>query len=119
MKITKEQLRKIIKEELGNKPALKEADSQKSIIDLYGYTGIKTKYDDSIVQRYGQKVVDEAIKNAPKYLAFMKEVKKLGENPLAKDFGKIASANASYYGSHIKGNVHDGIAYILDRFILK
>lgn len=119
MKITKGQLTQIIREEISKKRSLNEASIEKSILDLYGYTGVKTKYDDSIVEKYGQEVVDAAIKNAPKYLAFMKEVKKLAENPLAKDFGKIASSNASYYGSHIKGNVHDGIGYILDRFFLK
>lgn len=81
-------LSKLINREVEAKP-LNEAIKGADILDLYAYAGIKTKYSDDVIERYGQKVVDEAIKNAPKYLAFAKEVKEMAGSKLAKDFHQI------------------------------
>ena len=86
---------------------------QSQVLDLYAYAGIRSSYRKEEIERYGKKVVDEAIKNAPKMKEFMKQVKAISKNPAAKLFDEISNNHADYAGWH--GRRPSGIEYILNR----
>jgi len=70
------QFKKLIREEV--KGALSEVSGlENKVADLYGYSGVKTQYDDNMVKRYGQKVIDLAIQMAPKILTYEAKLKKM------------------------------------------
>jgi hypothetical protein len=95
------QLKQIIKEEI--KDSLNEASNLESkVADLYGYAGVKTQYDDDMVKRYGQKVIDLAVEMAPKILAYESElkniVKQMEASPEAKMLLRAMSEARGYSG---------------------
>lgn len=72
MKLTKTQLRNIIKEEL---QSLNENVNLDRVADLYGYYGLdSSRWDDKTVTRYGQDVVDVAKKLLPQMKRFEKNI---------------------------------------------
>ena len=78
-----------------NSKKLNEAKISKlddKVADLYGWAGIKTKYDDDIIKRRGQNVVDRAIEMAPKVLAYRKKLKQISKDIQDSDEGKILIA---------------------------
>ena len=81
----------------------KKADIENSVADLYAYAGPKTKYDERMVQRYGQDVVDKAIEMAPAIIEYQKKIKEMvkevTKSPEGKMLMKVIS-NAKGYGGH-------------------
>ena len=84
---------------------------QSQVLDLYAYAGIRSSYRKEEIERYGKKVVDEAIKNAPKMKKFVKQVKAISKNPMVKLFDEISNNHADYAGWH--GERVGGIQYII------
>jgi hypothetical protein len=112
----KSELKQIIREELKN--TLNEANALESkVANLYAFAGIKTAYTDDLVERYGQKVVDLAIKMAPKILAYKSElekiVKDIENSPEAKMLLQVAREINYLDGGRSNitlGNLIDGYA---------
>jgi hypothetical protein len=94
------QLRQLIKEEIEG--TLNEASNLESkVADLYGYSGVKTQYDNDMVKRYGQKVIDLAVEMAPKILAYEAELKNIVKQMEASPEAKMllrAMSEAQGYG---------------------
>jgi hypothetical protein len=81
--------------------AFKIAKLDDSVASLYAWAGIKTKYDDDIIKRRGQKVVDRAVEMAPRVLEYQKELKQMKKDIEASEEGKILIAmigHAKGYG---------------------
>lgn len=85
----------------------KKADIENSVADLYAYAGIKTKYDERMVQRYGQEAVDKAIEMAPSIIAYEKKIKEMvkevTKSPEGKMLMKVISNSKGYGGEHYTG----------------
>lgn len=60
-----------------------------AIADLYAYRGIKSKYDDVAVERYGKNTVKIAEELAPRILAFMEEMKEVKNKIKNSSEGKM------------------------------
>ncbi len=95
------QFKKLIREEV--KGALSEVSGlENKVADLYGYSGVKTQYDDDMVKRYGQKVIDLAIQMAPKILTYEAKLKKMvmemENSPEAKMLLRAMSEARGYSG---------------------
>jgi hypothetical protein len=97
----KSELRQIIKEEI--KDSLNGVDNlENKIASLYGYDSIKTQYDDDMIKRYGQNVIDMAVQMAPKILSYEAKlrtiVKEIENSPEAKMLLKVISNSRRYGG---------------------
>ena len=98
-----------------NSKKLNEAKIAKldnKVASLYAWAGIKTKYDDDSVKRFGQAVIDRAIEMAPKVSAYRKKLKQISKDIQDSDEGKILIAmighGRGYGGSHnTSSNVGD------------
>jgi hypothetical protein len=93
----------------GQEKQLNEAQLSKleqGVAELYAYTSIDPNYnyDEKIVRKFGQDVVDAALKMAPKVLAYKKKLKQMAKEIESSDEGKILLAMVSqskgYGGSH-------------------
>lgn len=80
-------------------------EAKKSVEDqvgnLYAWAGIKTKYDDKMVQRYGEEVVRMAEEMAPKILEFKQKLQTIAQEIKNSPEGKILMAmkyHAKGYG---------------------
>jgi hypothetical protein len=69
---------------------------EKSVADLYAWGGIKTKYDAQATKKYGQEVIDAAIKMAPKVLAYEKKIKQMAKDIQDSKEGQILIAKNGY-----------------------
>jgi hypothetical protein len=80
---------------------------ENSVSDLYAFAGVKTKYDERHVERYGQEVVDKAIEMAPSILAYKKKIKEMAKevskSPEGKLLMKVISNSKGYGGEHYTG----------------
>jgi len=105
----KSQLQSIIREEL--KSTLNEGATEKKIADLYAYAGIRTNYDDRMVQRYGNSIVAKAIELAPKVLEFQKKLKAIAKEfkttPEAQILFAMAQAKKGYAGDQTPASMGD------------
>lgn len=85
----------------------KKANVENSVADLYAYAGINTKYDERMVERYGQEAVDKAIEMAPSLLAYKKKIKEMAKevskSPEGKMLMKVVSNARGYGGEHYTG----------------
>jgi len=85
----------------------KKADIENSVADLYAYAGVKTKYSNDMVERYGQEAVDTAIEMAPSITEYKKKLKEIakeiGKSPEGKMLQKVVSAGKGYGGHHYTG----------------
>ena len=107
---THKALRETIKQEiikaLNNSITLNEGKLEDKVADLYAYSGIKTQYSDSTIERYGQKTVDMAIQMAPEMIKFKKELtntlKSMMKSPEGKMLIAIKLAGRGYSGNHSK-----------------
>jgi hypothetical protein len=110
------QLKQIIKEEI--KDSLNKAGNIESkVADLYGYAGVKTQYDDDMVKRYGQKVIDLAVEMAPKILAYEVELKNMIKQMEASPEAKMllrAMSEARGYGG---GRSYVTLGDLINRYI--
>ena len=50
------------------------------VSDLYAYAGIKTSYDQSDVERYGQEVVNLSIELAPGIIQYVNKLKSISSS---------------------------------------
>lgn len=100
----REEVKKALKESIKN--TLTEGKLEDKVADLYAYSGIKTKYEDKTVERYGQKTVDMAIQMAPEMIKFKKELtntlKSMMKSPEGKMLIAIKLAGRGYSGNHSK-----------------
>ena len=81
--------------------AFKIAKLDDNVASLYAWAGIKTKYDDDIIKRRGQKIVDRAVEMAPRVLEYQKELKQMKKDIEGSEEGKILIAmigHAKGYG---------------------
>jgi 23S rRNA A1618 N6-methylase RlmF len=81
------------------------------VANLYAYSGIKTKYSDKNIERFGQDVVDKAIKMAPKLIAYKKKLKQIVKDVEGSDEAKILMAmighHRGYGGSSEQASISD------------
>jgi hypothetical protein len=83
-----------------------------AIADLYAYRGIKSKYDDEAIERYGKNAVRMAEELAPTILAFMKEMKevikdKIKNSSEGKMLGLIVKNQLQYDGARRSASMAD------------
>jgi hypothetical protein len=111
----------LLKEE---KQSINEALSPKELdraaIRVFGYAGIKTKYDSSLANRVygGQEAVDRAVELAPKLIKFEKDVedsiKKIKNSPVVDIYAEVVKEYNAYGGSKNTGDSFlNVIAHIL------
>jgi hypothetical protein len=93
----------------------KIAKLDNDVADLYAWAGIKTKYDKQSVDRYGQDVIDRAIKMAPKVLAYKKKLKQIEQDIKNSDEGKILIAIIGH-GKAYGGSYFDQSSSVADLF---
>jgi hypothetical protein len=75
----------------------------KRVGQLYGTHFIKTEYDEKIVKKWGQDVVDAAIEWGPKVLAYKNKLKSIADEVKNSTEGKILLAllaTERYYSSN-------------------
>jgi hypothetical protein len=75
----------------------------KRVGQLYGTHQIKTEYDEKIVEKWGQDVVNAAIEWGPKILAYKNKLKSIADEVENSTEGKILLALLStekYYSSN-------------------
>ena len=89
-----------------------EGDSKLNVIaDLYAYRGIKSKYDDAAIERYGKNTVRIAEELAPRILAFMEEMKEVKNKIKNSSEGKmlelIVKNQLQYDGARRGGTMVD------------
>ena len=94
------------------------------IADLYAYAGIKEEYSEGVVQRYGQEVVDAAIKLVPQIREYEEGVAilvdHLRKNPLSDLYASMLSRSALYGGSHdSSSDIFDVLASISNKVATK
>ena len=97
------EFKKLIRKEV--KGALSEVytgNLETRVIDLYANDGIRTQYDDSMIQKFGQDVVDKAVEMAPKLLAYETKLKgiiqQLEKSPEVEMLTKILQAGPGIRG---------------------
>jgi hypothetical protein len=100
MKLTKSQLKEIIREEM---TSLNENFDLDKVADLYAYAGTNpSKWNDKIVQRYGQETIDIAKKLLPTFLTFEKKVGemlyKIRNDKMYPIYLEMVEADNSYMG---------------------
>ena len=82
----------------------KIANLDNKVASLYAWAGIKTKYSDDSIKRFGQNVIDRATEMAPKVLAYQKKLKQISKDIQDSEEGKILIAmighNKGYAGSY-------------------
>jgi len=82
------------------KKVLKESQSGKledGVASLYAWAGIKTSYGEDHRKRFGDEVVDYAIKMAPRVLAYDKKLKQLKAKILNSAEAQILLATIEYH----------------------
>jgi predicted hydrocarbon binding protein len=90
-----------------------------AIADLYAYRGIKSKYDDEAIERYGKNAVRMAEELAPRILAFMeemKEVKNKIENSSEGKMLKLIVKNQLEYDGARRGGTMLDIFNLIDSY---
>lgn len=69
--------------------------------DLYAWAGIKSKYDDKMIERYGENVVRKAEEMAPKVLEYRKKLQAIANEIKTSPEGRALLSmkfNAKRYG---------------------
>jgi hypothetical protein len=100
MKLTKTQLREIIKEEIHS---LNENVNMDRVADLFAYYGTNpSRYNDKTIDRYGEDVVNVAKKLAPQIEKFEKTaaafLQKIKSDKLYPIYLEMVNADNSYMG---------------------
>jgi hypothetical protein len=117
MKITKSQLREIIKEEM---QSLNENVNMDRVADLFGYYGTNpANYNDKTVKRYGEDVVNVAKKLAPQIEKFEKTtasvLQKIKNDKMYPIYLEMINAEDGYGG----GRGHTSFSDVLGRISYK
>jgi len=106
----------ILKESEYQESQLEEAELSNldnGVAQLYAYTKIDPNYDydERIVRKFGQDVVDRAIELAPKVLAYQEKLKQIADEIKSSEEGKILLAmilhRRGYGGSPEESNIGD------------
>lgn len=87
----------------------------KDIIKLYNEAGIKTKYTQKHIDKYGDKVVDGAIKMTPKILDLKKKMKSFANDVAGSEEGKLLIK--LMYDKMFTGNSRDTLSAVGHTFI--
>jgi hypothetical protein len=121
MKITKTQLKEIIREELNT---LNENVNLDRVADLYAYYGMdSSRWNDKTVDRYGQDVVDAAKKLLPHMKRFEKNIvdalNKIRNDKMYPLLLEVINAEASYAGGRGHTSFGDLMGYIAHRNNIK